>query len=78
MSNETIRKLEDAGMLASSGVLPAAMRTVLTDLSPDEVNILLAIKQPLDVVPEEPEAKGYAAQFRRYAARLQGMTFAGL
>jgi hypothetical protein len=41
------------------------------------VSTLIAIKQPIDT-GTYAGATGYAAQFRRYAARLQGMTFAAL
>jgi len=77
LRNETLKQLEDAGIVTNDASLSDATRAVLTDLSPEEVSTLIAINQPLDA-GTDIEATGYAAQFRRYAARLQGMTFAGL
>ncbi len=76
LNYETIKQLEEAGMLTNAGVLPADTQDVLADLTLEELNILLAIKQPLDVAPDESRVKGYAGRLRDYAARLQGMTFA--
>ncbi len=77
LRNETFKQLEDAGIVTNDASLSDATRAVLTALSPEEVSTLIAIKQPLET-GTDAGAKGYAAQFRRYAARLQGMTFATL
>jgi hypothetical protein len=62
-------------MLTSASALAADTRDVLATLSPEGMHILLAIKQPLDVTVAAPDVQGFAGQLRRYAARLQYMTF---
>ena len=61
---ENIAKLQTGGVVPEAIPLPHAYQELLADLSPEEVNVLLAIKQRLDTVADDPEVQQYNGELR--------------
>ena len=64
-TQDTIAKLQAGGAIPEGIPLPRAYQEVLADLSPEQVNTLLAIKQRLDTVADDPEVQQYSGELLR-------------
>lgn len=64
-AQDNFEKLEASGLLPSGVRLPAAYQGVLADLSPDELDTLLAIKARLDGAADDPEVRRFTGEVGR-------------
>ena len=64
-AQDNIGRLRRSGLLPNDAALPTAYQEIVANLSPDELDTLLAIKARLDGAADDPEVRRFTGEVGR-------------